>query len=49
MDLPATVTICEVGPRDGFQMEPEFIPTEMARIDRRPDVNYSALVPNEKA
>jgi len=25
---PARVTIVEVGPRDGFQVEPEFIPTE---------------------
>jgi hydroxymethylglutaryl-CoA lyase len=24
---PSRVTICEVGPRDGFQMEKEFIPT----------------------
>ena len=28
MKLPERVTICEVGPRDGFQIEPEFIPTE---------------------
>jgi hydroxymethylglutaryl-CoA lyase len=28
MKLPPRVTICEVGPRDGFQIEPEFIPTE---------------------
>ena len=28
MDLPARVTMCEVGPRDGFQIEPDFIPTE---------------------
>jgi hydroxymethylglutaryl-CoA lyase len=27
MKLPQHVTICEVGPRDGFQIEPEFIPT----------------------
>lgn len=27
MELPARVTICEVGPRDGFQIEPDFIPT----------------------
>jgi hydroxymethylglutaryl-CoA lyase len=26
---PAAVTICEVGPRDGFQMERTFIPTEV--------------------
>src|SRR5947208_17192677 len=25
---PARVTICEVGTRDGFQIEPDFIPTE---------------------
>jgi hydroxymethylglutaryl-CoA lyase len=29
MKLPAHVTICEVGTRDGFQIEPEFIPTEL--------------------
>ena len=28
MNLPARVTICEVGTRDGFQIEPEFIPTD---------------------
>ena len=28
MKLPSHVTICEVGTRDGFQIEPEFIPTE---------------------
>ena len=28
MKLPAQVTICEVGTRDGFQIEPDFIPTE---------------------
>ena len=28
MKLPASVTICEVGTRDGFQIEPDFIPTE---------------------
>jgi hydroxymethylglutaryl-CoA lyase len=28
MKLPGRVTICEVGTRDGFQIEPEFIPTE---------------------
>jgi hydroxymethylglutaryl-CoA lyase len=28
MKLPEQVTICEVGTRDGFQIEPEFIPTE---------------------
>ncbi|HYE92032.1 MAG TPA: hydroxymethylglutaryl-CoA lyase [Terriglobales bacterium] len=28
MKMPARVTLCEVGTRDGFQIEPEFIPTE---------------------
>ena len=28
MTLPARATICEVGTRDGFQIEPDFIPTE---------------------
>jgi len=28
--MPAdAITICEVGTRDGFQIEPEFIPTEL--------------------
>jgi len=29
MKLPARVTVCEVGSRDGFQIEPDFIPTEL--------------------
>jgi hydroxymethylglutaryl-CoA lyase len=29
MKLPKRVTICEVGTRDGFQIEPEWIPTEL--------------------
>ena len=29
MKLPERVAICEVGTRDGFQIEPEFIPTEL--------------------
>lgn len=28
MQVPGSVTICEVGTRDGFQIEAEFIPTE---------------------
>src|SRR5438552_830432 len=28
MKLPERVTICEVGTRDGFQIEPEFIATD---------------------
>ena len=81
--LPRSVRILEVGPRDGFQLEDAFIPTDlkveiiealaaagpreieavsfvhprvvpqmrdadevMRRISRRPEVRYSALVPN---
>jgi hydroxymethylglutaryl-CoA lyase len=29
MKLPKHVTMCEVGTRDGFQIEPDFIPTEL--------------------
>jgi hydroxymethylglutaryl-CoA lyase len=29
MRLPDRVTLCEVGTRDGFQIEPDFIPTEV--------------------
>jgi len=29
MKLPNRVTICEVGTRDGFQIEPDFIPTDL--------------------
>jgi hydroxymethylglutaryl-CoA lyase len=29
MKLPARVTLCEVGTRDGFQIEPDFIPTDV--------------------
>jgi hydroxymethylglutaryl-CoA lyase len=29
MRLPERVTLCEVGTRDGFQIEPDFIPTEV--------------------
>jgi hydroxymethylglutaryl-CoA lyase len=84
-ELPRTVRIREVGPRDGFQNEPEVIPTDakvrliamlaaaglrrlevtsfvrpdvipqladaeqvLARIERRADVAYSVLIPNEK-
>src|SRR5882724_9417137 len=28
MQVPERVTICEVGTSDGFQIEPDFIPTE---------------------
>ncbi|PSQ95280.1 MAG: hydroxymethylglutaryl-CoA lyase [Bacteroidetes bacterium SW_9_63_38] len=29
MSLPSQVTLCDVGPRDGFQFEEQFIPTEV--------------------
>jgi isopropylmalate/homocitrate/citramalate synthase len=29
MRLPDHVIMCEVGTRDGFQIEPDFIPTEV--------------------
>src|SRR5258706_2267271 len=29
MNVPRRVTMCEVGTRDGFQIEPDFIPTEL--------------------
>ncbi len=29
MKLPKSVTMCEVGTRDGFQIEPDWIPTEL--------------------
>ena len=85
MTLPDRVRIREVGPRDGFQNEPEVIPTEqkvrlidllsasgvgrlevtafvrpdvipqladaeevLERIERRPGVAFSVLIPNER-
>jgi hydroxymethylglutaryl-CoA lyase len=85
MNLPSSVTIVEVGPRDGLQNETEFVSTEqkialierlaetgikrieitsfvhpkaipqlqdseevVKRIQRKPEVIYSTLVPNEK-
>lgn len=51
MTLPSRVTITEVGPRDGFQAEKEFIPTE-SKIDILnqmmdagvPRIEYSSFV-----
>jgi len=85
MNLPKSVTIVEVGPRDGLQNEVHFVPTEqkieligrlsetglkrieitsfvhpkaipqlqdseevVKRIQRKPGIIYSTLVPNEK-
>jgi hydroxymethylglutaryl-CoA lyase len=83
--LPNRVRIREVGPRDGFQNEPEIVPTDdkvrlieclaatglrrieltsfvrpdvipqladaeqvLARIQRRPGMTYTVLIPNER-
>jgi hydroxymethylglutaryl-CoA lyase len=45
MTLPKRVTICEVGPRDGFQIEPEWIPTEtkVEVIDRLSDTGLPRI------
>ena len=48
MKLPARVTICEVGTRDGFQIEPDFIPTgvkvEVVRPSRKLPVRRTTTV-----
>ena len=43
--LPARVTISEVGPRDGFQIEPEFIPTarKIEVVDRLAESGLSRI------
>jgi hydroxymethylglutaryl-CoA lyase len=45
MKPPERVTICEVGPRDGFQIEPEWIPTELKvdAIDRLSDAGLPRI------
>ena len=45
MKPPECVTICEVGPRDGFQIEPEWIPTELKvdAIDRLSDAGLPRI------
>jgi hydroxymethylglutaryl-CoA lyase len=45
MRLPDRVTICEVGTRDGFQIEPEFIPTEqkVEVVDRLSEAGVARL------
>jgi hypothetical protein len=45
MKLPTRVTICEAGTRDGFQIEPEFIPTEQ-KIEV---VDLDALIETSKS
>jgi hydroxymethylglutaryl-CoA lyase len=45
MRLPDHVTVCEVGTRDGFQIEPEFIPTEqkIEVVDRLTDAGVPRI------
>jgi hydroxymethylglutaryl-CoA lyase len=45
MKLPARVTLCEVGTRDGFQIEPDFIPTELKVevVDRLADAGVPRI------
>ncbi len=45
MKLPARVSVCEVGTRDGFQIEPEFIPTELKIevVDRLSEAGLSQI------
>jgi hydroxymethylglutaryl-CoA lyase len=45
MRLPERVTVCEVGTRDGFQIEPEFIPTEVKIeiVDRLSDAGVPRI------
>ncbi len=45
MQLPERVTICEVGTRDGFQIEPDFIPTEakVEVVDRLSDAGVPRI------
>jgi hydroxymethylglutaryl-CoA lyase len=42
---PERVSLCEVGPRDGFQIEPEFIPTELKIevVDRLSDAGLARI------
>ncbi len=45
MKLPKHVMICEVGTRDGFQIEPDFIPTELKVeiVDRLSDTGLPRI------
>ena len=45
MKLPARVSLCEVGTRDGFQIEPDFIPTEqkIEVVDRLADAGIPTI------
>src|SRR5205814_10123404 len=45
MKVAERVTICEVGTRDGFQIEPDFIPTELKIevVDRLSDAGVPRI------
>ena len=45
MRFPERVTICEVGTRDGFQIEPDFIPTDLKVeiVDRLSDAGVPRI------
>jgi hydroxymethylglutaryl-CoA lyase len=45
LQVPSAVRICEVGPRDGFQMEKDFIPTaaKVAIIDRLSEIGLPQI------
>lgn len=45
MHLPEKVTIVEVGPRDGLQADPEFVPTEkkVALVDALSDTGVHTI------
>src|SRR5262245_52348162 len=45
MELPSRVTLCDVGPRDGFQIEPAWIPTalKIEVVDRLSDAGVPQI------
>jgi len=51
MELPKRVTVCEVGTRDGFQIEPDFIPTaqkiEVVGVSERVQQIVGRALPGE--
>lgn len=45
MDFPESITVVEVGPRDGLQSEPRFVPTDekIALIERLSDAGLKRI------
>ena len=43
MKLPRRVTVCEVGTREGFQIEPDFIPTAQ-KMEVETGIDLDALI-----